>query len=119
MPFELGLTVARFWKVESGRHDWFVCESRDRRIMKSLSDLNGSDAHIHDGTIMGVLRELRNMFRKPVQQPSMLEMLRVYREIRALKQKLVDESRSRTIYSKRIFEELCIAAQTEAERSRS
>jgi hypothetical protein len=114
MPFELGLTVARFWKVESGRHDWFVCESRDRRLLKSLSDLNGTDAYVHHGTVAGVLRELRNMFRKPDQQPTVGEMMRVYRGVVKRTPALLTASRSRTIYTKQIFEDLCVSARTSA-----
>jgi hypothetical protein len=47
-----------------------VCESQSYRLAKSLSDLNGTDPFIHDGTIEGVFRELGNMFRRPGRQPS-------------------------------------------------
>jgi hypothetical protein len=61
MPFELGLAVACAM-LDSVRHDWFVFESMHRRASKSLSDLSGTDPHIHDGTIEGVMRELCNAF---------------------------------------------------------
>ena len=57
MPFELGLTVA----LERGAapdHNWVVCESQRHRLHKSLSDLDGTDVYVHDGTIRGVFREL-------------------------------------------------------------
>lgn len=48
MPFELGLAVA--WeKLNPGKHTWFVFEGVNYRILKSLSDLNGSDPQIHVG----------------------------------------------------------------------
>lgn len=57
MPFELGLSVA--WAIQyPNRHTWFVCESENRRLQKSLSDLNGTDPNIHGGTADGVMREL-------------------------------------------------------------
>jgi len=46
MPFELGLAVT---PSRSTRHEWFVFEEQRHRLMKSLSDLNGTDPHIHDG----------------------------------------------------------------------
>jgi hypothetical protein len=118
MPFELGLTVARFWKAETSRHDWFVCESRDRRLLKALSDLNGTDAYVHDGTIAGVLRELRNMFQKPGAQPSPEEMMRVYRAVRKRKVPLLAATRSKSVYAKQVFLDLCFTAQTAAAEER-
>lgn len=48
MPLELGLAVA-WQKLNPERHVWFVFEAKLRRIEKSMSDLNGSDVHIHGG----------------------------------------------------------------------
>src|SRR5206468_1185611 len=39
MPFELGLAVS---PRRSRAHEWFVFEERRHRLMKSLSDLNGT-----------------------------------------------------------------------------
>jgi hypothetical protein len=49
MPFELGLSVALEGTARIGTRGWFVCESRNYRLAKSLSDLNGTDPFIHDG----------------------------------------------------------------------
>ena len=63
MPFELGLAVA--WeKSNPKKHTWFVFESKTYRLQKSLSDLNGTDPHIHGGQGAGVMRELSNVFRR-------------------------------------------------------
>ncbi len=81
MPFELGLAVA--WeRVKKGKHVWFVMESKNYRLAKSLSDLNGTDPHIHDGRIDGVFRELGNAFRRPGKQANVQQMWRIYREVR-------------------------------------
>src|SRR2546427_10285840 len=56
-PFELGLEVS---PGRSRAHEWFVFEERRHRLTKSLSDLNGTDPHIHDGRPEGVLRALTN-----------------------------------------------------------
>jgi hypothetical protein len=50
MPFELGLTVMCS-ALNPGQHTWFVFESENRRVQKSLSDLAGTDVYIHDGSI--------------------------------------------------------------------
>ena len=76
MPFELGLTLT--WaRLNPGQHSWFVFESRERRVQKSLSDLNGTDPNIHDGTVEGVMRELCNAFvRARAARPEVPEMMR-------------------------------------------
>jgi hypothetical protein len=45
-------------KAGRGEHVWFVFEARNRRLAKPLSDLNGTDAYIHDGRVSGVFRKL-------------------------------------------------------------
>ncbi|MGH7302338.1 MAG: hypothetical protein ACRELZ_03545 [Candidatus Rokuibacteriota bacterium] len=44
MPFELGLAVS---PGRDRAHEWFVFEEQRHRLKKSLSDLNGTDPHIH------------------------------------------------------------------------
>ena len=73
MPFELGLTVA-LQKSAYSDHSWVVCESVPHRLKKSLSDLDGTDAYIHGGTVAGVFRELGNAFVGSSRQPSVSEM---------------------------------------------
>jgi hypothetical protein len=58
------MTIA-WQKLYPSRHRWFVFESHNRRLQKSLSDLDGTDPNIHDGTISGVMRELCNAFVRP------------------------------------------------------
>ena len=53
MPFELGLAVALDALREKER--WYVCETLNRRVNKSLSDLDGTAVHIHEGTVRGLL----------------------------------------------------------------
>ncbi len=118
MPFELGLTVARFWKAEGVEHDWFVCESTDRRLMKSLSDLNGTDPYIHHGKVAGVLRELRNMFESPAAQPTIQEMTRVYQAVRKRKSYILAGAGSGNVYTKQSFQDFCVLAQAAVQQSR-
>ena len=109
MPFELGLTVA--WsELNPNRHTWFVCETRERRALKSLSDLNGTDIQIHDGTVEGVMRELCNCFVAVGRQPNVPQMMRVYRTLRKRVDQLKDVARARSLYEARLFRDLCYAA---------
>jgi hypothetical protein len=83
MPFELGLAVS--WaKLHPEKHSWFVFEAENRRAQKSISDANGTDLNIHEGTIEGVMRELCNAFVRTVHRPSVPEMIANYRELRRL-----------------------------------
>jgi hypothetical protein len=82
MPFELGLAVALERTVLPG-HAWVVCESQRFRLKKSSTDLDGTDAYIHDGTVHGVLRELSNFLVRRGNQPTLAEMKKVYRILRA------------------------------------
>jgi hypothetical protein len=42
MPCELGMTIT-WQQLNPARHTWFVFESRNRRLQKSLSDLDGTE----------------------------------------------------------------------------
>lgn len=78
MPLELSLAIA--WaKLNRGAHTWFVSETQPRRALKSISDLNGTDFNIHDGTVEGVMRELGNAFvRRGRSQPTVPQMMWTY-----------------------------------------
>ena len=72
MPFELGLAVA--WsEFNESEHTWFVFAA-DRGIEKSLSDLLGSDAYIHDINPGRLFRELFNALVRSHRRPSVQEM---------------------------------------------
>src|SRR5258708_34603297 len=77
MPFELGLSVLHANRSPDA-HTWFLFESVNWRIQKSLSDLNGTDPYIHDGTVEGVFRELAKAFVRADRQPSVREMRLLY-----------------------------------------
>jgi hypothetical protein len=77
MPFELGLAVA-WTSLNVDRHSWIGCDSLQHRPLKSISDLNGTDFHIHHGRVAGVLNALRNAFVGRTQRPTAPDMNRVY-----------------------------------------
>ena len=113
MPFELGLTVALGKTAHQG-HAWVVCESIRHRINKSLSDLDGTDAYIHGGTVNGVFREICNAFVGSSRQPSVTEMMQIYRVLRGHFKTILRRAGARDAFNARVFKELVVSARTAA-----
>jgi len=108
MPFELGMAVV--WSQANPRHKWFVFESVRRRLNKSLSDLDGTDPYIHDGTVRGVMREVCNAFVSPARQPRVPEMMRMYRELRHTSPRILRDAGAHSMFTARVFSDLCVVA---------
>jgi hypothetical protein len=64
MPFEAGLASALAF-AHSPKHDRYILETNPRRVLRTLSDLNGVDVYGHGGTAIGTLRALTNIFVRP------------------------------------------------------
>jgi len=111
MPFELGMAVT--WaSINPRQHSWFNFESRDRRVQKSLSDLNGTDPNIHGGAVEGVMRELCSAFvRARTARPVVPEMMRTYRELSRKLDAIMAAAGSRSVFEARVFDDLCFAAK--------
>ena len=108
MPLELGLAIS--WaKVYPKRHTWFLWESEPRRVQKSMSDLDGTDAYIHHGTVVGVLSELRSAFIRN-DNPSVSAMMFAYGQLEIDVEKVLDNAGTRNIYSAGVFADLCYLA---------
>jgi hypothetical protein len=105
MPLELGLTIT--WaKLHPKRHTWFLWESTPRRIQKSMSDLDGTDAYIHSGTPQGTMSELRNAF-LGVRAPSVSKMLDAYRVAENNLEPILAKAGTRNLFAASVFKELC------------
>lgn len=115
MPCELGLTIT--WEIlNPDRHTWFVFESQQRRLQKSLSDLDGTDPNIHGGTIEGVMRELCNAFIRPRgPRPTVPRMMRTYRLTSQRVEDVLQNSGTTNVFEARVFEDLCFIARASAE----
>ena len=113
MPFELGLTVA-MEKTVIRDHAWIVCESQRFRLKKSLTDLDGTDPYIHDGTIRGLFRELGNAFVRSQNQPTVDEMMQVYRILRASFNSILYRAGADHPFSARAFRDLSVLASAAA-----
>lgn len=119
MPFELGLVLG--WLKSSGRgghHTWFVFESIGRRVSKSLSDLDGTDAYIHDGKAEGVFRELGNALVRSADQPTVHQMSAIYRDIKTACPLIMRNAGAKSLFEARVFRQLVVAARKYAEISR-
>ena len=116
MPFELGLCVADANQREGQKQNWFVFEAAANRVDKSLSDLKGTDPKIHGATVCGVLSGLCNAFRRPGRQPTVPQMMQIYRGLRKNQEAILKKSGSDTLFTRRVFADVCVVASSEADR---
>ena len=114
MPFELGLTVA-LEKISMPGHAWVVFESRQFRLKKSLTDLDGTDPYVHDGTIRGLFRELGNAFVRNRNQPTVDEMMKVYRVLRGNLKSVLYRAGAKHPFGARVFRDLGVLGSAAAE----
>jgi hypothetical protein len=99
----------------SARHVWFVFEKKERRLMKSLSDLNGTDAYIHHGGASGVFRELSNALVRRPRQPSVLQMRRVYEQVKKNIPAIFGHSGTQAVFQASVFKQICVFATAASE----
>jgi hypothetical protein len=116
MPLELGMTIT--WaSLHPSRHDWFVWESDPYRIQRSASDLNGTDAYIHNGTPEGILRELCNAFWRD-QMPPVPRIQENYRFVHNNLNAILYKNGTSNPYDRSVFMGLCSIAKTLADLTR-
>lgn len=114
MPFELGLAVACA-KLAQNPQTYFLFETKKRRVQKSLSDLDGTDPHIHGGTVVGVMSELCNAFARQKARPTVPGMMKAYRRVSAQLSALTENAGASSIFTARVFEDICVAAKIAAD----
>jgi len=108
MPFELGLAVS--WTIlNPSEHNWYVLETRPRRILKSLSDLNGFEPFIRGYGVDGTLRALTDIFLRPTEQRSAKDLKRLYRTLLQQVPTIKKRSGSKTLFAPRAIRELVLA----------
>jgi hypothetical protein len=90
MPFELGMTWVLARLSDRG-HSLFVLEERSYRLQASLSDLNGHDPHIHNGTQTGILRCMLDCFGAPEGQPPLATLRKLARRLTLSAKQLMRE----------------------------
>lgn len=115
MPLELGLAVA--WAAENPlQHSWLVFEEDGYRPLKSISDLNGTDFHVHHGTVEGVMRELCNAFVRKRKRPTVPFMMAAYRKLRRRLPLILHDAAGRSVFEARVFDDICAVATELAQR---
>jgi hypothetical protein len=106
MPLELGMALT--WSnLHPRSHTYFVFESEPYRIQRSTSDLNGTDACIHNGTAAGVLSELRSAFWRD-DAPTVPHMLGVHQFVESCLPVILDRNATGNAYAQSVFRELCL-----------
>jgi hypothetical protein len=78
IPFELGLACSM---SRGSDHRFFVFEAREHRLRASLSDLNGYDPQIHEGTQEGVLGRILDCFGSPSPSPTLDDLERITEQL--------------------------------------
>ena len=110
MPFELGLAVAvSLSDRRRPRHGFVLLESRPFRLQRSLSDMNGHDPFIHNGTQGGAIRSMVEAF--SIAGPTdMGAARRLVRRLGRVADNLKRAHRADTVFSRTICNELIDAA---------
>ncbi|MBI4517158.1 MAG: hypothetical protein HY699_15235 [Deltaproteobacteria bacterium] len=114
MPFELGLAVGL--SQLSDTHRWFVFEAKAYRLQKSLSDLNGFDPFVHEGTPEGVMRALTNAFVADGPLPAVDDLMELYRAVRSVALAMKRRDGTKVLFMARHFRELVVASREIAAR---
>lgn len=110
MPFELGIAVALSRSDPlRRRHGLVLMESRRFRIQRSLSDMNGFDPFIHNGTRGGAIRSVFEAF--AVAGAADVGAARGFvRRLSDFAERLKREHRTRTVFTRTLCNELTEAA---------
>jgi len=119
MPFELGLVLGWLQTSKRSNHTWFVLESVNRRLSKSLSDLDGTDPYIHDGRPIGMFRELGNALVRSSDQPTVSQMSAVFRNIKTASPLIMKNAGAKSLFEARVFRQLVVLAGKYVELGRS
>lgn len=117
MPFELGLAVAV--SMGGSKHSWILFESENRRILKSLNDLNGFDPYIHGGKSNGLLRELKNAFVEgSFPHPDVESLMALYKRLVWFSNIVRKKDHLDSLYKRNVFKQLVVFSQKEAKVKR-
>jgi hypothetical protein len=80
-----------------------------------LTDLDGTDPYVHDGTVRGLFRELGNAFVRARSQPTVEQMMKVYRILRTNFRTVLRQAGARHPFHARVFRDLSVLASAAAD----
>jgi hypothetical protein len=112
MAFELGLSVA-ISRTPGANHQWFVFDTVPHRLDKALSDLGGIRPRLHDRSPESVLRALMNALTREKHQPTLANLLDVYRRVEKMARDIKREY-SNDLFDNRPFADLAYVANEAA-----
>ena len=111
MPFELGLAFAlRTYRPRRRKYSFLLLEKVPHRIDRTLSDMRGRDAYIHDGKPLGVIEAVLDALGSAPRQPSPADVYLLWRRLMKASRALKSGHRAKTLYRGTIFKELVGAA---------
>ena len=113
MAFELGLAVAHA-RAAGSNHQWFVFDTVPYRLEKALSDLGGIRPRIHDRSPESVLRALMNALGRQQHQPTLANLLNVYREVERMARRIKSQY-TNDLFDTRPFADLAYVANDAAQ----
>ena len=113
MPFELGLAVGLGRRGSRGQQ-FFLFEARRHRLAKSLSDMSGTDPHIHGGEPGRLLNALTNALVRERHRPTVLQLMQIYGDLTTAAPIIRQTLHAPSLFEARAFAELVIAAQASA-----
>jgi hypothetical protein len=82
----------------------------------SRVQLDSADVYIHDGTVRGVFRELCNAFVRTRRQPSVVQMMQIYRVLRSNFAAILRKAGARDPFNARVFLDLSVLASAAADK---
>lgn len=82
----------------------------NRRALKSLSDLAGTDIYIHRGTTEGVFREIGNALVRTRNQPTTQAVRHIYESLQSALPRIMEETGAQSRFEARAFREILFVA---------
>ena len=111
MPFELGLACAVTNMNKT--HAFVLLEKKRYRLQVTLSDVNGLDPYIHNGSVRGTIECVLDALRPRTGAPSPDDVYRLYRSMSVAANRLTRSSRD-TLFTRSRFLELVAFGITRA-----
>ena len=112
MPFELGLAcaVANLPKRRP-RHAFVLLERQRYRLQRTLSDLNGFDPYIHNGTVSGAIESVLDALRPRSGAPSTQTVYRFYRTMAVVAGRLTNKGQHSLFTRSRYLELVAVGVE--------